>query len=203
MSARARYEMSFVDPAFDWYSAWVPAIIYAISHYIGSSNNDTPLYFVNTAHVAEVKSDDPNKVSDRITFAACDLLVHDLKTALSSKQSWHIQFPPFRDFQKAIDILIWYKRYFLPEHMKLCCLIASQSDIGNIDVTAFHWRNEADTKTRHFAGDIFKYIYWLKTYDLPLRFFFFFFFLGGGAGVVLNIPINNINNIKALVHLMA
>ena len=35
--------------------------------------------FINAAHAAQVKSDDPNKVSTRITFAACDLLMHDLK----------------------------------------------------------------------------------------------------------------------------
>ena len=71
--------MSFVDSAFDWYSAWVPGIIYGISHYIEPHNNGNPLYFVNAAHVAEVKSDGPKKVSDIITFAACDLSVHDLK----------------------------------------------------------------------------------------------------------------------------
>ena len=32
---RERYGVSFVDPASDWYSAWVPVIIYVISYSIG------------------------------------------------------------------------------------------------------------------------------------------------------------------------
>ena len=40
---KARYGMSFVDPASDWYSSRVPAIIYAVSYYIGPHNNDTRL----------------------------------------------------------------------------------------------------------------------------------------------------------------
>ena len=31
---RERYGVSFVDPTSDWYSAWIPAIIYAISYHI-------------------------------------------------------------------------------------------------------------------------------------------------------------------------
>ena len=38
--------MSFVDPAFDWYSAPVPAIIYVISYNIVPRYNGTPLYFL-------------------------------------------------------------------------------------------------------------------------------------------------------------
>ena len=41
---RARYRsVSFVGPASDWYSAWVPANIYAISYYIGPRYNGTRL----------------------------------------------------------------------------------------------------------------------------------------------------------------
>ena len=40
------YELSFVDPAFNWYSAWVPAKIKVISCYIGPRYNGTPLYVV-------------------------------------------------------------------------------------------------------------------------------------------------------------
>ena len=40
----ARYGVSFVDPASDWCSALVFAIIYAISYYIGPRYNGTLLY---------------------------------------------------------------------------------------------------------------------------------------------------------------
>ena len=43
-SAVARYGVPFVNPASDWYSAWDPTIIYAVSYYIGMSYNSTPLY---------------------------------------------------------------------------------------------------------------------------------------------------------------
>ena len=36
--------MSFVDTASEWYSAWVSAIIYIISYYIGARYNGTWLY---------------------------------------------------------------------------------------------------------------------------------------------------------------
>ena len=39
------YGVSFVNPAFDWYYAWVPVIIYAMSYYIGPSYNSTCLYY--------------------------------------------------------------------------------------------------------------------------------------------------------------
>ena len=42
----ASYEVSFVDPASDWYSAWVPAILYTISYYIGPNYNDIQLHFL-------------------------------------------------------------------------------------------------------------------------------------------------------------
>ena len=41
---RARYGVSFVDPASDWYSAWVPATIYVISYYIRPRYKGTRLY---------------------------------------------------------------------------------------------------------------------------------------------------------------
>ena len=46
---RARYGVSLVDPASDWYSAWVPAIIPVIYYYIEPCYNGTrymclPLY---------------------------------------------------------------------------------------------------------------------------------------------------------------
>ena len=41
---RASYEVSFVDPAADWYSARVPVIIHTISYYIGPRYNSTQLY---------------------------------------------------------------------------------------------------------------------------------------------------------------
>ena len=41
---RARYGASFVDSASDWYSASVPAMIYAISCYIWPRYNGTRLY---------------------------------------------------------------------------------------------------------------------------------------------------------------
>ena len=42
---RARYGVvSFVDPAFDWYSASVPVIIYVISYHIGLRYDGTRLY---------------------------------------------------------------------------------------------------------------------------------------------------------------
>ena len=34
---RARFGVSFVDSTSDWYSAWLPAFIYAISYYIGTA----------------------------------------------------------------------------------------------------------------------------------------------------------------------
>ena len=42
---RARYGVSFVDSASVWYSTSVPAVIYAMSCYIGSRYNGTWLYF--------------------------------------------------------------------------------------------------------------------------------------------------------------
>ena len=43
MPIRACYGVSFVDPASDWYSTSVPAIIYAVSYYIGPCYNSTQL----------------------------------------------------------------------------------------------------------------------------------------------------------------
>ena len=43
-SIRTRYGVSFVGPAPDWYSVWVPTIICAISYYIGPCYNGTQLY---------------------------------------------------------------------------------------------------------------------------------------------------------------
>ena len=40
----ARYGVSFVDTASEWYSAWFSAIIYIISYYIGARYNGTWLY---------------------------------------------------------------------------------------------------------------------------------------------------------------
>ena len=42
---KASYGVSFVDPASDWYSTWVPGIIYAISYYIGPCYNGIQLYY--------------------------------------------------------------------------------------------------------------------------------------------------------------
>ena len=41
---RVKFGMNFVGPDSDWYSAWVSAIIYAISYYIGPRYNGTQLY---------------------------------------------------------------------------------------------------------------------------------------------------------------
>ena len=43
---RAKYGVSFVDPATDWYSALISATINAISYYIGPRYNSTWLYVV-------------------------------------------------------------------------------------------------------------------------------------------------------------
>ena len=40
---RARYMVSFVETAFDWYYASVPLIINAISYYVGLRYNGTGL----------------------------------------------------------------------------------------------------------------------------------------------------------------
>ena len=48
---RARYEVSFVNPASDWYSAWVPAIIYAISYYIWLRCNSIWLYISRLTYI--------------------------------------------------------------------------------------------------------------------------------------------------------
>ena len=40
----AIYGVSLVDPASDWNSASVSAIIYTISYYVGPCYNSTPLY---------------------------------------------------------------------------------------------------------------------------------------------------------------
>ena len=42
---RARYGVSFLDPASDWHWASIPAIIHAISYYIGPRYNGTRLYY--------------------------------------------------------------------------------------------------------------------------------------------------------------
>ena len=44
LPVRVRYGVSFVGPASEWYFAWVPAIIYAISYYTGPHYNSTQLY---------------------------------------------------------------------------------------------------------------------------------------------------------------
>ena len=44
LPVRVRYGVSFVDPAYDWYSAWVPGIICAISYYIEPRYSGTLLY---------------------------------------------------------------------------------------------------------------------------------------------------------------
>ena len=41
---KARYGVSFVDPASDWYSASVPVIIYVLSYNIGPRYNGIHLY---------------------------------------------------------------------------------------------------------------------------------------------------------------
>ena len=45
LPARARYGVYFVDSASEWYSVSVPAIIYAISYYVGPHYNCIRLYF--------------------------------------------------------------------------------------------------------------------------------------------------------------
>ena len=49
------YEVSFVDPASDWYSATIPVIIYVISYVIsyniGSRKNGTGLYVESLKHL--------------------------------------------------------------------------------------------------------------------------------------------------------
>ena len=44
LPVRARYGVSFLDSTSDWYSASVPAIIYAIFYYFGMHYNGTWLY---------------------------------------------------------------------------------------------------------------------------------------------------------------
>ena len=43
-TVRARYGVSFVDPASDWYSTSIPLIIYVMSYNIGPRYNGTRLY---------------------------------------------------------------------------------------------------------------------------------------------------------------
>ena len=50
---RARYGVSFEDPASDWYSASVPVIIYVICYNIGLCYNGTRLYKV-LSHVHRI-----------------------------------------------------------------------------------------------------------------------------------------------------
>ena len=61
---RARYGVTFVDPAFDWYSASVPVNIYVISYNIQPHFNDTQLYFFqeDTLHFVDWINFDTMKV---------------------------------------------------------------------------------------------------------------------------------------------
>ena len=57
---RARYGVSFVDSASDWYSAWVPAIIFAKSYYNGPCYNSFRLYQVFSLNLYHINSLGPN-----------------------------------------------------------------------------------------------------------------------------------------------
>ena len=75
---RSRYVVSFVDPASDWYSAWVHGIIYAISYYIGPRYNGSGLYMYYMC-----RESCPRNTQNMVDF--CKLFISSLISSVSNQ----------------------------------------------------------------------------------------------------------------------
>ena len=113
---RARYVVSFVDPASDWYSASVPVIIYVISYNIGLHYNGTRLYCVY--HVGPGFNKTELQITSVLNRAWCIwicLLAQSTKFDIFQNISYRIKKKnPLAQLTVLPGMGCWAMRYIMP-----------------------------------------------------------------------------------------